>query len=818
MITFAELKNKSQKLYPAIILEGVSNYYNRRKIRLALLFIMSTVFILMVIAPVLPAYHFLSENMDSWLLNNIFVFRGLFFMFFSFWVMMFLLEAFYLSYYFDQNDVDFDVAGFAFLSDRDDIAEGFLSNTIGEYTILRLGISLKALRKFLKSDRIRIRDENVDLAVDFNGSFIGIKDYGLALYLADKSLRNFLTEHGVTQKDFLGALSWVDHDEEKVRNVERWWSRSRLARVKSLGRNWSFGDTYMIEKFANNIIVTQNYRALGDRWKIHEDDVEQIENILIKNSGGNVMLISPTTEIGMNITSSFGKMVFNGQIMSELEDKRIFVLDVNKLLSESPNSKIFEESLFGVLRQANKSGNVILVLPNISKFIESANKNEIDVISMLSDSLKSSNLQMIAISNKKGFYETVETNNELMQNFEKIIVEDIDLEMGIRVLEKEAHILEYKNKIFFTYQSLVAVSEAVSKYFSSDIYSDKILDILSEVVIQIKAEKRKVIFEDDVHKLVALKTGIPQGSISEEEKEKLVALEEILHRRVVGQTEAINAIAGSMRRGRAGITNPKRPTGSFLFIGPTGVGKTETTKALAENFFGSEEKVIRFDMSEYAGGDAVEKLIGSPYTKRVGDLAQKITNQQYGVLLLDEFEKTTPEVMNLFLQILDEGRFTDARGRTINARNLIIIATSNAGSDLIYELSKSGQPINRIKGVLIDTLIKKQIFTPELLNRFDGVILFETLTSSNLRQISKLMLRKLNKRLTEQGITIDVNDALLDYLVRVGNSDKFGAREMNRVIQNKIEVEIAEKIISKEIRANSVVKFEEEDGEIKIVN
>jgi ATP-dependent Clp protease ATP-binding subunit ClpA len=329
------------------------------------------------------------------------------------------------------------------------------------------------------------------------------------------------------------------------------------------------------------------------------------------------------------------------------------------------------------------------------------------------------------------------------------------------------------------------------------------------VANKVKSDKRKVVTVDDVDDVMALKTGVPQGKIDEQEKEQLSSLEEILHERVIGQNKAIEDIAKAMRRGRAGITNPKRPIGSFLFIGPTGVGKTETTKALAENFFKSEDDIIRLDMSEYNGPLAVQKLIGSE--SEVGVLSQKISDKPYGVLLLDEFEKTTQKVMDLFLQILDEGQFTDSRGETINARNLIIVATSNAGSDLIYEGDIK-------KDQIIDEIISQKIFKPELVNRFDSVVLFHTLNKVHLHEIAKLMLKKLDKRLSDRGLRIDVNNDLLTYLVNVGYNKKFGAREMNRVIQDDVEALIAEKIISGEIKNNSNITFKTVGEKLEIVN
>jgi len=295
-------------------------------------------------------------------------------------------------------------------------------------------------------------------------------------------------------------------------------------------------------------------------------------------------------------------------------------------------------------------------------------------------------------------------------------------------------------------------------------------------------------------------------------------LEEILHKRVIGQNMAIDAISGSMRRARSGITDPNRPMGSFLFIGPTGVGKTETVKALNEVFFKNENKIIRLDMSEYNGGDAIEKLIGSYSNKTTGILASKIRDQQYGVLLLDEFEKTSDKVKDLFLQILDEGQFNDSQGNKINCRNLIIVATSNAGSQLIFNATQQGKDLSVMKDEIVGQIIDERIFKPELINRFDGTVLFHSLQKDHLQKIAKLMLEKLNKRIVKNGIKIELNEEITDYLVSIGSDPKFGAREMNRKIKDEVESLIADKIISNEIQTGDTILFLIENGKLNLTS
>ncbi len=610
MITFNELKNKANSVYPAVLLDKYTNNRSRKIVRTILMWV-SFILLIMVMVSCDFSRNYLKipENYSAWIFSHVSMLRGLFFVIFPFWLISYLFEAFYASYYFDETDIDFDVARLAFLSDDRDLTKSFLKSEIGRCVLLRLGVGKKLISTFLSSSREKIKETNFQMPTDYYGDYISLVDYGQTIYEQDKDFAKFLGQLAITKKLFLGALTWVDNEDWRIRNNERWWIRANLARVQSLGRNWSFGKTYLLERFGNSIVAESVYRSLGDKWRIHKEEVRQIENILVKDSGANVMLISPTSESGLEIVASLGKMIFNGQTLPDLEDKRIFVLNVNLLLTQASNRQTFESNTIDILAQAKHAGNVILVLPQISTFLESANKIGVDISALFAEVLESKNIQIVGICDEKSFHEVVETDFDLMQFFEKVSIKDLNQELGIQILEEESAYLENKYKIFFTYQSLAAIAEGAERYFMATTYSDKILDLLQEVATKAKSDKDIVITAEHVYKTLTIKTGVVQGSISADEKIKLSSLEEILHKRVIGQNEAIQFIADAMRRGRLGISNPKRPIGSFLFLGPTGVGKTETTKALAESFFGSEKNILRFDMSEYTGVDAVPKLI-----------------------------------------------------------------------------------------------------------------------------------------------------------------------------------------------------------------
>ena len=333
------------------------------------------------------------------------------------------------------------------------------------------------------------------------------------------------------------------------------------------------------------------------------------------------------------------------------------------------------------------------------------------------------------------------------------------------------------------------------------------MDLLDQIATSCAGQNIYVIGADEAQEVISTKTGVPRGEIKGDEREKLSKLEDVLHKRVIEQNSAIEAVSNALRRARSGLTNPKRPLGSFLFLGPTGVGKTETAKALAEIFFGSENEILRLDMSEFTGEDALEKMIGSHVAGSTGVLASRMRDKPYGVLLLDEFEKTTDKVKNLFLQILDEGIFSDGLGSKVSARNLIVIATSNAGSDLIYQNSQLGKEIESQRQVILDEIIHRGIYRPELLNRFDGIILFHPLSKLALSKVAELQINKLNDRLKEKGIELLVEPDLIEFLSGVGLDPKFGARALNRAIQDQVESLIAKKIVDNTIKNGTKISL-----------
>ncbi len=512
----------------------------------------------------------------------------------------------------------------------------------------------------------------------------------------------------------------------------------------------------------------------------------------------------------MDAIASLGKEIQRGTVLPTLENKRIYILDGNILISSYEDKAEFESAFEKVLLQAARAGNVILVIPSFSDFVLNTHSIGIDVKDIIRESLHSSNLQIIATSSEKSFHEVLETDLDLMTSFEKIHLDEFDEHQTISILQNEVLRAEREEGVFFTYQAVKKIVESADRYFSDTSLLDKSVDILYEVIPAVKQEGLYIITKEHVEKLITDKTGISIGKISKEESSKLSHIQEEMKKKVVGQDKAIEAVCDAMLRARTGLANPKRPLASFLFVGPTGVGKTETAKALASLFFLSEENMLRSDMSEYSDADALTRMIGNG--EHAGIFASKVRERGNGVLLLDEFEKASREVHDLFLQIIDEGYFTDGRGERITMRNFIIIATSNAGSEMFSKLNSS----HLEKQEIIDYVIAQHILRSELLNRFDEVVVFEPLEKENLLHIAEIAIKKFVNRLDQRGITLKETPELAQHLVKVGTSSVFGAREINRVITKELESKIAQSLVLGDLFEGDTISFTVSNNELEI--
>lgn len=726
---------------------------------------------------------------------------GFFFIVLSAFLIVFVMEAFYYSYRFDKKNsaYEFELASIIFSSNRKDLILNFIESYYGTLTLMRLGIDDASLEIFLDSRKKTVKPSDFV----FSQKSSRAESFISGLISGEKEFQTFLSAHGITPETFWNTFRWVSDLEKNVIQKERWWSRARLNQLSPIGRDWAYGNAYALLKFSSPLDL-----SLEQGKDLYANEIKTLETVLSKSSEANALVIGEDGGGKMEIIKGLAQKIIHKKTSESLHDKKFLVLSVQTLLSSVSDGTSFERLFLKILREVIKSGNIILVIPDLPGLLYGAETLQSDAVAIMSEFLASPDIHIIAVSDGEGFHNHLERDQKLMEYFETIIIEDGDEGRVSDVLMEEVIALEEKEGIFFTYGAVKEAVQSASRYFVGSPLYDTASDLLIGAVAEARSVGRTTVMDKDIESLVKTKTGIPTGEITDTERNTLTRLEEFLHQRIVGQDEAVSLISDALRRARSGINNPNRPIGSFLFLGPTGVGKTETTKALAEIFFGKEAKILRLDMSEYNTPDALNRLIGGFGQDQQGVLVSLIRENPYGVLLLDEFEKTEKRVLDLFLQILDEGVFSDSRGKKISARNLIIIATSNAGSQFIFDAVGKGEDLLESKDFIINSIVSDGVFRPELLNRFDGVILFHPLSPAHLKEIAKMLLKKLEWRLRERGVTLEINDTLLDYLVEKGSDPKFGARPLNRAIQDKVEKIIADKIISGNLRPGSHIAFD----------
>jgi len=472
-----------------------------------------------------------------------------------------------------------------------------------------------------------------------------------------------------------------------------------------------------------------------------------------------------------------------------------------------------DQILLDALKTANKSGKFVLVIENIGLFLQSGDTK---MKGILSKFLQEKNIFVVGIADSQDYHSLVKTDSALDSMFEKIPLEDASDEETMGVLMEEYFKLEHQSHVNVTYKALKSIVDLTKRYVTKGGFPGKAVDVLRDAVLAAKNAGQKIVLDGHIREIVSLKAKMNVQKVSTDEKDKLIHLEEQLGECIVGQRYALTALVNTLKRAKLDINEGDRPLGTFLFLGPTGVGKTQTAKALAELYFGSVDSLIRLDMNEYSNDDSIYGIIGSPDPGSGSEsfLTQQVQDHPFSVVLLDEIEKADKKVLNLFLQILDEGMLTDSRGAKTDFRNTVIIATSNAGALFIRDFitKNKGADKEQFKKSLIDTIIKEGTFTPEFVNRFDEVILYEPLSQEEAVQVAILMITSIINDLQEKkGISLRLEEDAVRAIAEKGYSVDFGAREMRRTITEVLENYIADYMLNNEVKRGDEIYIRKED-------
>jgi len=646
---------------------------------------------------------------------------------------------------------------------------------------------------------------------------IGVKEILVALARHDKFFKDTLINSDLRQEDIENITLWLDSVENVFELTKKSWTSENLARYGSLGKDWASGYTVTLNRFSID------WRDIVSKWRYreiigHQKEIDAVQTVLGRSSLTNVLIVGDSGTGRKSIIEAIAHKCYLGTSLPELDNKRVVELDMVSLLSEIQDSEKLEFILSQIFEEALAAGNVILVIENLHNFVgEGAQKpGSIDISGILSKYLPLPNFMFVGITDYVGLHNRIEDNSSFLSFFRKIEITEISELETTKILQNIALELEQKHKILIAYPSIREIVNLASRYFPSTPFPKKAIDILDESVVYLRSINGKVLLPHHVAKIISDKTEIPVGKMEFKEKEVLLNLESLIHQRIVNQQEAVKEISIAIRRARAGIASKKRPMGTFLFLGPTGVGKTETSKALSQIYFGSEEKMIRIDMSEFQAISDIPRLVGAVSPVEIqGLLTTAVRESPFSLILLDEIEKAHPNILNLFLQVFDEGHITDGQGRKIVFTNTIIICTSNAGAEYIFKLVEKGEKIERDK--LLNSLFEKKLFKPEFINRFDSAVIFKPLTKENLLDIAGLMLGSLKKNLQEKEIEFIITEPLLEKIVELSYKPAFGAREMRRVIQDNVENSVAQALLSDKVVKGDKIEIDSENFEV-IVN
>ena len=617
-----------------------------------------------------------------------------------------------------------------------------------------------------------------------------------------------------------------------------------------------------------------------------EEEIERVVQILSRRTKNNPVLIGDPGVGKTAIVEGLATIIFENKVPETLSHKRVIALDLSSMIAGTKYRGEFEDRLTKIVAEIKSAGDVIVFIDELHTLVGAgAAEGAIDAANILKPSLARGEFQCVGATTLNEYRKYIEKDAALERRFQPIQVDEPSVEESIEILKGLRDRYEAHHGVKISDEAIAAAARLSSRYITDRFLPDKAIDLIDEAasrvrlanyvlpaevkeleakLIEISKEKEEAINAQEYEKAAQLRdeeqqlkdqidiqrrewlskrsteagrvgeeeiaviiskwTGIPVSKIALEEGDRLLRLEEVLHNRVIGQNEAVASVARAVRRARAGLKNPKRPIGSFVFLGPTGVGKTELARALAEAMFASEDSVIRLDMSEYMEKHAVSRMIGSPpgyvgYDEG-GQLTEKVRRKPYSVILLDEIEKAHPDVYNILLQVLEDGRMTDGQGRTVDFRNTIIIMTSNVGADTLFKnktlgfqrVADEAEDYAKMKERVMEQM--KHTFRPEFLNRIDEIIVFQSLSEEELKKIIDLLLQDLSQRIIDNGYQLEITDPARELIMKEGYEPAYGARPLKRAIQKLVEDRVSEEILKKTVSPGDTIVVDALDGKI----
>lgn len=689
-----------------------------------------------------------------------------------------------------------------------DLAKAAVQSRSGQFMIARFGISPNFLVE-TSSEATQATDTIWRQACNIAGAgqLVQATHIIAALISVQTGLKQLLPHLQLDEQDIVAGASWYSHLSELID------LHTRPKRTGGIARDWTFGYTPLLSRFGTNI-TDQVIRGglLNTDLEAHRDIRERMMQTFSSSGRQNVALVGPLGAGKTTIVYSFAEalMAADSNLPRDLKFRQVVSLDASALISSTRGRGELEELINAILVEAYKAKNIILCLDDALLFFEEG-VGSVDLSSILLPVIEGGGLRMILTMDEQKWLRISSKNTALAAVLNRLMIPPASYEETIRVMQDQLISIEFKQKVTYMYQSLKEAYRLSERYLYDQSQPGKALRLLEAAA---GYSENGLVTAVSVQRAIEQTQGIKIGgaSTSDDDKQRLLAMEDLIHERMINQTRAVHLVSDALRRARAGVRNESRPIGTFLFLGPTGVGKTELAKSLAAVYFGGEDRLIRLDLNEFVGPDDVRRLIADgaddPYS-----LSAQVMKQPFSVILLDEIEKAHDSVLTTLLQVLDEGILRDIKGREVSFRDAIIIATSNAGSEQIRHHIDSGEELEQFEQLLVDELISSQQFRPEFLNRFDEIVLFRPLKPEELHQVVQLIIAGINKTLENQKIKLVVDEPAQAKLVELGYDPRLGARPLRRVVQRTVESVIAKRLLEGSAKAGDTLTIGIDDIE-----
>lgn len=633
-------------------------------------------------------------------------------------------------------------------------------------------------------------------AYQANFDVVDIEDYLLSIAKNPGNLQSILEEQDLNYDKIKSVAFWLNEEMESLRRWLFWRERGRTRSNGYMNRAWTALPTPFLDRYSRDFT---KLAAIGHLpiVKVRDNEIDSAIRILAGGERNNVLIVGEPGVGKTSIVGAIAARMVEEKVPEPLKDKRLIELDLSALVS---GGKSAESNMEQILSEVKNAGNVILFIGHVETLVNK--QGGLSAASLLEAASKSGQLQIIGTATFADYHRHIEANPTFANSFQKVEINEVNDEDAITIIEEESIKIQGKYKVLLTYPAIKAAVTLSRRLIPDQMLPEKAIDVLSDAAQLASQNKQNKVTKELVQTVLSRRSNVPVNDLTADESQKLMDLDEEMKKRVIGQDEAVNKITEALRRARTGLKDEKRPIGSFLFVGPTGVGKTETARTLAGTYFGNRDAMIIVDLSEYQDAKAIYRLIGAPASSagdftEGGALTRAVREKPYSILLLDEIEKAHTDVLNIFLQLLDDGRLTENSGRTVSFANTIVIATSNAGAQDIVKMVQDKLPqdqmAKKVQGLL------QESFKPEFLNRFDAVVTFSPLSSEHVQTIATIMLGEVAKKLKEKDIEAVFANDVVAYVSKAGFDQKYGARPLRRAIQDNVETKLADLILTNKI-------------------